>query len=40
MNESVKSGISFGITSGTITTLGLMMGCVSKTEFQTSHCYH
>jgi len=32
MNESVKSGISFGITSGTITTLGLMMGLYSGTH--------
>jgi vacuolar iron transporter family protein len=31
MEESIKSGISFGITSGTITTLGLMMGLYSST---------
>ena len=31
MKKSIKTGISFGITSGTITTLGLMMGLFSST---------
>jgi hypothetical protein len=26
MKKSLKTGISFGLTSGTITTLGLMIG--------------
>lgn len=32
LNDSVKTGISFGLTSGTITTLGLMMGLFSGTH--------
>jgi vacuolar iron transporter family protein len=32
MKESIKQGISFGITSGTITTLGLMMGLYAGTQ--------
>ena len=31
-NHSLKTGISFGITSGTITTLGLMVGLFSGTH--------
>lgn len=32
MNHSVKTGISFGLTSGIITTLGLMVGLNSGTH--------
>lgn len=32
MKESVKTGISFGLTSGVITTLGLMVGLHSGTH--------
>ena len=32
MRESVKTGISFGLTSGVITTLGLMVGLHSGTH--------
>ncbi len=32
MKESLKTGISFGLTSGTITTLGLMIGLYSSTN--------
>ena len=32
MKESVKTGISFGMTSGVITTLGLMVGLHSGTH--------
>ena len=32
MIESLKTGITFGITSGTITTLGLMVGLYSGTN--------
>jgi len=31
MNESIKKGFSFGLTSGIITTLGLMVGLHSST---------
>ena len=31
MNRAVKTGISFGITSGIITTLGLMVGLANGT---------
>lgn len=32
MKESLKTGITFGLTSGTITTLGLMVGLYSGTN--------
>ena len=32
MKESFKTGISFGLTSGVITTLGLMVGLHSRTH--------
>ena len=32
MRESIKTGFSFGLTSGTITTLGLMVGLHSGTH--------
>jgi VIT1/CCC1 family predicted Fe2+/Mn2+ transporter len=32
MKHSIKTGISFGLTSGTITTLGLMVGLHSGTH--------
>jgi VIT1/CCC1 family predicted Fe2+/Mn2+ transporter len=32
MNHSTKVGLSFGLTSGVITTLGLMVGLGSSTE--------
>jgi VIT1/CCC1 family predicted Fe2+/Mn2+ transporter len=32
MNKSLRSGLSFGITSGTITTLGLMVGLQAGTS--------
>ena len=32
MKESLKTGITFGLTSGTITTLGLMIGLYSGTH--------
>ncbi len=32
MNHSMKVGLSFGLTSGTITTLGLMVGLYSGTH--------
>ena len=32
MKESVKKGLSFGLTSGIITTLGLIIGLYSSTE--------
>ncbi len=32
MKESLKTGITFGLTSGTITTLGLMIGLSSGTN--------
>lgn len=32
MNESLRTGISFGLTSGIITTLGLMVGLHSGTH--------
>ena len=32
MKESLKTGITFGLTSGTITTLGLMIGLYSGTN--------
>ncbi|MBU2638371.1 MAG: hypothetical protein KJ955_05330 [Nanoarchaeota archaeon] len=32
MNHSVKKGFSFGLTSGIITTLGLMVGLEASTE--------
>lgn len=32
MKESIKKGFSFGLTSGVITTLGLMVGLESSTE--------
>ena len=31
MNTSIKKGISFGLTSGTITTLGLIVGLIAST---------
>lgn len=34
MDSSVKAGISFGLTSGTITTLGLMVGLDAGTSSQ------
>ena len=35
MNESVKSGLSFGLTSGIITTLGLIIGLGIGTNSKT-----
>jgi len=32
MNNSLRSGLGFGITSAIITTLGLMMGLLTSTE--------
>ena len=32
MNHSIKVGVSFGITSGIITTLGMMVGLQSGTH--------
>jgi len=32
MNHSIKTGLSFGLTSGIITTLGLMVGLHSSTH--------
>lgn len=32
MKESIKTGICFGLTSGTITTLGLMVGLAAGTS--------
>ena len=32
MKESLKTGVTFGLTSGTITTLGLMIGLYSSTN--------
>lgn len=32
MKESIKTGVTFGLTSGTITTLGLMIGLYSGTH--------
>jgi hypothetical protein len=32
MKESLKTGITFGLTSGTITTQGLMIGLYSGTN--------
>lgn len=32
MNHSVKTGLSFGLTSGVVTTLGLLIGLSSGTE--------
>ncbi len=32
MRESIKTGVAFGLTSGTITTLGLMIGLYSGTN--------
>lgn len=32
MNNSLRSGIGFGVTSAIITTLGLMMGLLTSTE--------
>lgn len=32
MKESIKTGFSFGLTSGVITTLGLLVGLYSSTE--------
>ena len=32
MKRSVKAGFSFGLTSGVITTLGLMVGLHSSTH--------
>ena len=32
MRESLKTGVTFGLTSGTITTLGLMIGLYSGTN--------
>jgi VIT1/CCC1 family predicted Fe2+/Mn2+ transporter len=32
MKESLKTGVTFGLTSGTITTLGLMIGLYSGTN--------
>jgi hypothetical protein len=34
MKESLKTGITFGLTSGTITTLGLMIGLFSGTNLR------
>ncbi len=31
LNDSIKSGINFGLTSGVITTLGLMIGLLEST---------
>lgn len=36
MKESIKTGISFGITSGIITTLGLIMGLYEGTGSKTA----
>jgi VIT1/CCC1 family predicted Fe2+/Mn2+ transporter len=35
LNDSIKTGISFGLTSATITTLGLIMGLESSTHSAT-----
>ncbi len=32
MKHSIKTGVSFGLTSGIITTLGLMVGLNSSTH--------
>jgi len=32
MRQAIKTGVSFGLTSGTITTLGLMIGLYSSTN--------
>lgn len=32
LNSSIKTGFSFGLTSGVITTLGLMVGLMSGTQ--------
>ncbi|MFA5926933.1 MAG: VIT1/CCC1 transporter family protein [Patescibacteria group bacterium] len=32
MNHSIKTGLSFGLTSGVVTTLGLLIGLSSGTE--------
>ncbi len=34
MKHSLKTGLGFGVTSGTITTLGLMVGLNSGTQSQ------
>ena len=34
MNHSLKIGLSFGLTSGVITTLGLMIGLYSATQME------
>ena len=34
MKQSVRTGLSFGLTSGIITTLGLMIGLYASTESQ------
>ena len=34
MKESIKKGIGFGVTSGVITTLGLMVGLTATTQSQ------
>ena len=36
MKESIKTGICFGLTSGTITTLGLMTGLAAGTSSKTA----
>ncbi|MEM5812562.1 MAG: hypothetical protein QW286_02475 [Candidatus Aenigmatarchaeota archaeon] len=36
MNQSLRSGFSFGLTSGIITTLGLMVGLHSGTHSKTA----
>ncbi len=36
MNHSIKTGISFGLTSGIITTLGLMVGLHSGTHSEAA----
>ena len=36
MKSSIKTGLSFGVTSGVITTLGLMVGLQSGTNSRTA----
>lgn len=36
MRQSIKTGLCFGLTSGTITTLGLMVGLAAGTSSKTA----
>lgn len=36
MKQSIKTGLCFGLTSGTITTLGLMVGLAAGTSSRTA----